>query len=376
MVFDRLDRNPGLRFIFTLAVLVILIQGLRLTQPIMLPIAFAAFLAMISLPVVFWLQKKRIPLQVAILLTVLAVVAVFGLLILLASQQFAELQARGPAYIVAIRGQVDEVLRLLEVRWPFLGETRASVMEFLVPENLLGLLDAQTLLAVAGGTFTRALSIVSTTFLVFLILYFALGEAAVLPRKLRAIAGRRMAYDERSGKIVSEVQKYLGIKTVTSLTTGVLLGVWTWLLGLDSPILLGLIAFVLNYVPTIGSVVASIPAVLLALVEFDPLGVSVVGFDFQRAFVTSLGYMAVNIVLGNWLEPIFVGRRLGLSTLVVVLSLVFWGWLWGAAGALLSVPLTMVVKIMLDNTRDLKWIAVLLDKNAPQEVLADSEEAS
>ena len=104
------------------------------------------------------------------------------------------------------------------------------------------------------------------------------------------------------------------------------------------------------------------PALALALIQVDPMSGDFVGFDIQHAVIVSLGYLTVNIVFGNWLEPILMGRRLGLSTLVVVLSLVFWGWLWGPVGAVLSVPLTMVVKIMLENTKDLQWVAVLLDK--------------
>ena len=363
MPFGQMEETPGLRLLFTLAVMVVLVHGLRLAQPIMMPFAVAAFLAVISLPVVFWLRKKRIPTPVAILLTVLAVASVFGLVILLASQQLAELQALGPAYGRALLSQVENLIfRLLEVGLPV--ELQPALEN--VRDNVLGVLN-QYLLALAGGTFTWALSFVTTTFLVFLILAFALSEAAVFPSKLRAVTGDRLASDERLGKIVGEVQGYLVIKTLVSLATGVLLGLWTWAMGLDSPLLLGLIAFVLNYVPTIGSIIASAPALVLAFVNFDAAGSTIVEFDLQRALVVGLGYLVVNVGFGNWLEPTLLGRRLGLSTLVVVLSLVFWGWLWGPVGALLSVPLTMVAKIMTENTKDLKWVAVLLDKNAPEE---------
>ena len=120
--------------------------------------------------------------------------------------------------------------------------------------------------------------------------------------------------------------------------------------------LLGLTAFLLNYVPTVGSIIAAIPAVALSIV--------LVG-NFGHALVVALGYLAVNTLFGNMLEPNLMGRRLGLSTLVVILSLLFWGWAWGPLGALLSVPLTVVVKIWLENTPDLKWVAVLLDKSPP-----------
>jgi hypothetical protein len=135
----------------------------------------------------------------------------------------------------------------------------------------------------------------------------------------------------------------------------------------DLPILLGLIAFILNYVPTIGSILASVPALILALINVDPVTAEFAGIDLQHAAIVGLGYVTVNVFFGNWLEPILMGRHFGLSTLIVVVSLFFWGWLWGPVGAVLSVPLTMVVKIMLENTRDLQWIAVLLDKSPPPE---------
>ena len=358
MIYDQFDRNPGLRLLFTLAIAFILIQGLRFTQPVLLPVATAAFLAVICLPIVLWLSRKRIPLALAILVTVLAVAGCFGLLILVGSQQLNELQARLLLVIDATVPQVYPWLAQVEEWVPALEEGQ-------LPELVRGLLDARFLTNLVTIATTWALSFITTTFLVVLIFVFALGEAAVLPRKLRIIAGDDVPLDERFGKIIGEVQGYLVIKTLVSLATGVLVGLWTWAMGLDLPILLGLIAFVLNYIPTIGSIIASVPAVVLALIDIDPVTAEFIGLDIQHAVIVCLGYLTVNVFFGNWLEPTLMGRRLGLSTLIVVVSLFFWGWLWGPLGALLSVPLTMVVKIMLENTRDLQWIAVLLDKNRP-----------
>jgi len=369
MVFDQLDQNPGLRFLFTLAIGVILIQGLRFVEPIVLPVALAGFLAVICLPIVLWLQHRGIPLLLAIPLTVLALACVFGLLVLVGTQQVPALQELLLAQGEAIEPELDNWLREVEARFglPEEGGIRATV---------LGLTDISTLASLATGATTWALSVVSTVFLVFLLLAFALGEAAVFPRKLGVIAGDAVASNRRLNAIVDEVQGYLVIKTLVSLATGVVLAIWAWAMGLELPLLLGLIAFSLNYIPTIGSIIASIPALALALVQIDAVTGEFLQFDLQRTLVVGLGYLVVNIVFGNWLEPTLMGRRLGLSTMVVVLSLVFWGWLWGPIGAVLSVPLTMVVKIMLENTTDLKWVAVLLDKAPPGEgVVAEGEPA-
>lgn len=368
MFFDELDRHPGLRFLFTLAIGVILIQGLRFAAPVVLPVALAGFLAIICLPIVLWLRGRRIPLVVAIPMTVLALACVFALLVMVGTQQVPALQQILLAQGQAIEPVLDEWLLEVEARFrlPEEGGIRATV---------LGLTDISTLAALATGATTWALSVVSTIFLVFLLLAFALGEAAVFPRKLGAVAGDMVASNERLNAIVDEVQGYLVIKSLVSVATGVVLGFWTWVMGLDLPLLLGLIAFTLNYVPTIGSVIASIPALALALINLGGEG-QFVEFDLDRTVIVGLGYLIVNIVFGNWVEPTLMGRRLGLSTMVVVLSLVFWGWLWGPIGAVLSVPLTMVVKIMLENTEDLKWVAVLLDKAPPAEAAAGTGDAA
>jgi AI-2 transport protein TqsA len=188
-----------------------------------------------------------------------------------------------------------------------------------------------------------------------------LSEATVFPDKFRSLSRSSGEQDDRLEKIVSEVQTYLVIKTVISLATGAILGLWAYFWGLDFPVLLGLAAFLLNYIPTVGSMIAAIPAVLLSIILYGSIG---------HALIVMSGYVLVNMVFGNILEPNLMGRRLGLSTLVVMLSLLFWGWAWGPLGALLSVPLTVMVKIWLENTVDLRWVAILLDKSAPVPVEA------
>jgi predicted PurR-regulated permease PerM len=154
---------------------------------------------------------------------------------------------------------------------------------------------------------------------------------------------------------MENVNRYLIIKTAASLVTGILIGLWVWILGLDFPLIWGLLAFMLNYIPTLGSIIAGVPAVLLGFIQFGP----------GRALMVAVGYLVVNAVLGSVVEPRFQGRGLGLSTLVVFLSLAFWGWVWGPVGALLSVPLTMTLKIALESSPDTRGIAILLGSNPP-----------
>jgi AI-2 transport protein TqsA len=287
-----------------------------------------------------------VPRAVAIFGAMLVVVGIFTVLVLAASRSLAELQGQLFVYVGRLQALRDRWFMALSDRF---GVSFQELIDF-------DLINPEALAAFLGGTVAQAASLLSTAFLVLLVMVFFLAEATVFPQKLQYLLEGSARGEERMNKVVAEIQSYLGIKTVISLATGLLLGVWCWVMGLDFPVLLGLIAFVLNYVPTVGSILAGTPAVLLSLILVGTLG---------HALVVTAGYVVVNTVFGNIIEPNLMGRRLGLSPLVVMLSLLFWGWTWGPVGALLSVPLTMVLKIWLENTRDLRWVAVLLDRTVP-----------
>ncbi len=357
MILDRSEQNPGARLLFIMACLVVVVYGLKFAAPILLPSALALFLAVLSLPVMLWLQHRRVPAPLAIAVTMLVTVAMFGLLILLASQSFSQLQDRLPRYAIQ--------LQTLQASWvsAFEARTNLAIGDYLAND----LINPAAVVDLARGAVSRIAQFLSQTFLVFLIMAFMLGEATVFPDKFHHVTGEGGGREDRLAKVVTEVQTYLGIKTMVSLATGLVLGLWAYLMDLDFPVLLGLTAFLLNYVPTVGSIIAAAPAVLLSLVLVGTV---------THALLVGLGYVVVNAVFGNFLEPNLMGRRLGLSTLVVILSLLFWGWTWGPIGALLSVPLTVVVKIWLENTPDLRWVAILLDKAPPSTDTAPMPEGS
>lgn len=357
MILDRYEQHPGARFLLVLACGVVVVWGLQFAAPILLPFSLALFLTVLSLPLMLWLKGRGVPAPLATAAAVLVDVAVFGVLILMASQSVAELQEFLPRYIARLQDLQRAWIDALEVRFDL------PVRSY-IDTNLI---DPQALVEFAGGTIQRAASLLSQAFLVFLVMIFMLAEAAGFPDKLRAILGPEADWDDRLAKVIREVQEYLLIKTAMSLMTGLILGLWCWAMGLDFPVLLGLTAFLLNYVPTVGSIIAAVPAILLSLVLEGTA---------SHAFLVGVGYLLVNTGFGNIIEPNLMGRRLGLSTLVVILSLLFWGWTWGPVGALLSVPLTMVVKIWLENTRDMRWVAMLLDKYPASEPLPEASPAN
>jgi predicted PurR-regulated permease PerM len=349
VIANSSEQTPGARFLVVAAAAVVIVWGLQYLQPIMLPFALAVFLSVLALPVLGGLRNRGVPGWIAIAVSMSVVVGVFALFLLTASASFTDFQEALPRY--------QDGFQQLRAQWTTSIESSTSLLQegdvnaFLQNVDLY---DPARIFEVAGTTLGRAATFVGQGLLVLLIMVFVLAEAMVFPQKLEAIFGDGVTGEERMRTVITEVQQYLGIKTLVSLATGLLIGVWCWALNLDFAVLLGLIAFALNYIPTVGSIIASVPAIALSLI--------LTGGSFAHALFVAAGYAVVNTVFGNFIEPSLMGRRLGLSTLVVILSLLFWGWVWGPIGALLSVPLTMIVKISLENTQDLRWIAQLLDK--------------
>jgi predicted PurR-regulated permease PerM len=185
---------------------------------------------------------------------------------------------------------------------------------------------------------------------------FILLEVSSFPMKLRTILNDPKAAFPQFGKFVEDINRYMVIKTGVSVATGILTSIWLTVLGVDFPILWGFLAFLLNYVPNIGVIIAALPAVLLAFIQY---GTGI-------ALLTALGYLVVNFVIGTVVEPKLVGKGVGLSTLVVFLSLIFWGNLLGLIGMVLCIPLTMTIKFALENNEGTQWVAVLLGPESPQ----------
>ena len=206
-------------------------------------------------------------------------------------------------------------------------------------------------------------NLLTNGFLILMTAIFMLLEATSIPAKLRTISGDRESSLESFDKFVNDVKNYMAIKTLISLFTGAVVAVFVFMMGLDYPLLWGMLAFALNYVPNIGSIIAAVPAVLLAVIQIG----------LVKAMIIATGYVVINLVMGSVIEPRFMGKSLGLSTMVVFLSLLFWGWILGPVGMLLSVPLTITAKIALDSREESRWIAVLL---GPEVVITERKTES
>ena len=346
----------GGRYLLTAASFVIVIAGLRAAASLILPILLAGFLAILSLPLLRWLRQRGLGVAVSVLLTVLAAMAVLVVFGLLVSGAVAEAGAAAPEYIEELQNRAREARDRLQES----SLSEYIAMDRLDPASLVEVLTS-TFGGVVCGTVLGVATLASYATLVLLALIFMLTESAGFADKMRlALQGRDIDFSQVR-VITREVQHYLGIKTAISLVTGSVIFVATWLLGLDFPLFWGLLAFVLNYIPTLGSMIAGVPAVILAFIQHG----------FGLAGLVAVVYLAVNILFGNLIEQRLMGVRFRLSTLVVFLSLLFWGFIWGPLGMLLSVPLTRSLVIVLEHTSDHAWVTVLVGRNPGGTALED-----
>lgn len=322
-----------------IAAIVIIIAGMREASAILVPFLLAVFIAVIGGPSTFWLKRKGVPSSLAVLAVVLVMLGIGVGMGAVLSTSLNGFYQKMDSYNAGLNQQMDALFTWLKgmgihLDWNLLKEV-------VNPGEAMQLVG--TLLAGFGGVLTN-------TFLITLTVVFILLEASGFPAKLRAATGDPKASVHAFEEFTHAVKSYLAIKTAVSLATGLSAALWGAVLGLDFPLLWGLLAFLFNYVPTIGSILAAVPAVLLALVQLGPF----------PALLVAVGYLCINFIFGSLIEPRFMGHGLGLSTLVVFLSLVFWGWVLGPVGMLLSVPLTITAKIGLESREETRWLAILL----------------
>lgn len=330
--------------LLTLASFVIVVAGMRAAQPLMVPFLLAIFIAIICTGPLHWLQERKVPTALAVLIIILTVIAISLTILTLVGTSVNDFTLSIPTYQEKLRLQTLGLL-------PWLEKLGVKI----APGDLLNYFDPGKAMQMVASTLAKTGGVLTNALLILLTVIFILLEAAGMPAKMHAALDDAEASLSSFERFSDGVRQYLAIKTLVSLATGLLITLWLLFLGLDYPLLWGLVAFLLNYIPNIGSIIAAIPAVLLSLVQLGP----------SSTLLVAGGYLATNLLMGSALEPKLMGRKLGLSTLIVFLSLVFWGWVLGPVGMLLSVPLTMIVKIALEVNPETTWLAILLGSEAP-----------
>lgn len=345
---DRSPRGHVVRGLVAAAALVVVIAGLREARPVVVPMLVSAFVAFACLPAVTRLRSWRVPKVLAVVLVMIGVVGVVSAIAVFVGSSLTAFVQAMPVYQARLGARLGDVLTWFAVRG-FQVPDSTQLAGIIDPGAALGLVA--TLLNGVGDTLTNGL-------LILLTVVFILLEASSFRVKMQRAFHREGASFPQIAAFTSGMKQYLVIKTMVSLVTGTLVAVWLAILGVDFPLLWGLLAFLLNYIPNIGSILASIPASLLALVQIGT----------GSALLVLLGFLVINIVMGNIVEPKWTGYGVGLSPLVVFFSLIFWGWVLGPMGLILSVPLSVTVKIALESSEETHWVAVLMGpENVPDD---------
>jgi len=339
-----MNLGRGAKTVLLIAAVVVAFAGIKLASSLLVPLLLAGFIATVSAPLVFWLCEKGVPKGLAVLMALALDIAVLG------------------AIGVLVGSSVNTFYKRLPIYQSGLAETLTAASDWLsrygiAPDSLNEAGQIGSAMEMVAWLLQSLAGILSNVVLVLLLVTFMLLEATGLRSKFETIVGGESARARRAAK---EMKTYLVVKTGTSLLTGLCVGVWLAIWDVDLPVLWGLLAFLLAYVPTIGAIVAGVPPLMLAVIQFGP----------GNALLVTTGYVGINLAIGV-VEPRVFGRALGLSPLVVFLSVILWGWLLGPIGALLSVPLTMMVKIAARNTQDMRWVAILLASAEKADLLAE-----
>ncbi len=331
--------SPITKTLIVCASLVIIVAGMKAAAAILVPFLLAVFIAIIVTPIYFTLQRIGLNPAVSLLVMITAVILIGGVGILITMASIDDFQENRRKYPDQYSAQMEQVETWLR-QWRLMEEN----------QTFGNLIDGQVVMGYLARVAGTIRDLLGQGTLILIVVIFILLEAATMPDKIRAIPGLSDDNWQRMTQIVGDTRRYITLKTVTSAVTGVLIWLLLKVLRVDSAEFLGLLAFVLNFVPAIGSIIAGIPGVLLAFVLHGPI----------TAVIATVGYLAVNFGVSNGLEPKIMGRGLGLSPLVIIIAMFFWGWVLGPIGMLLSVPLAMTAKIALESDEETRWIALLM----------------
>lgn len=335
--------------------MVVVIIGMQMAKDMLVPFLVAVFLALITVRPMLWMQKNRVPAILGALIIVTCIMLILTVVGAIVGSSIADFTAALPAY----QQRLDSIVQGV---FGFVIETMNVDQSI---ESLSDMIDPGWAMGLVAVILNGVKDVLTNVFLIFFTMIFILLEASTVETKVEAAFGRRAKSLERPRIFLKNLGRYLGIKTVVSIATGVFAGLLTWAIGVDFPLLWAMLAFLLNYVPTIGSMIAAVPAVLLALVQLGP----------GEAMATAVGFAAINVVFGNFIEPRLMGYGVGISPLVVFVGLVFWGWVFGPVGMLLSVPLTMTLKLALESDDGTRWIAILLGSERDAQYALDQGQA-
>ena len=337
------------------AAFIIIIAGIMYAASIVTSLLLAFFISIICAQPIYWLQKKKVSQGLAVAIDFVAIVGIFFGFGEIIATSFSSFSEDAPKYEKNLNEMGASIFQFFNNYG--IDVSMNEMTNTFEPAKIMGL--TASFLSQLGGFMGNA-------FTIFFLTLFLLLELDSFPVKTKAILKDTTESLKYLNVIGDSIRHYLSIKTITSLLTGVLIWICLAIIGVDYAIIWALIAFLLNYIPNIGSIIAAVPAVLFALVQLG----------FGGVIWTTTAFVAVNMIIGNAVEPKMMGKGLGLSTFVVFLSLLFWGFVLGTVGMFLSVPLTMAIKIMLEQNPDTKWLSIVLGTKQEAQTVVDSKSKS
>lgn len=327
----------------TIAAAFVVLFGLKYTRDLAVPMIMAAFLAIVSYPITVSLRRLRFPHWLAVSFTVaidFGLISTIAWIIKCLAQDVATTLHSN--FMSQVTAKFDSLMHLLD-QWGVGAQAR----DFLAsPESII---DPKQILALSQSITGQIVSFMSVSVLVLILMTFMLGEAPLFRRNFTSLPNSMRGKAQIFGAL-RNIQRFLLIKTIASVSTGLLAGLLCHVLDIPFAFLWGFIACTLNFIPTIGSILAAVPPILLALLLSD----------WSTVFMVSGGFLTINFAIGNGIEPLFLGKQFGIATTVVVISVLLWGWVWGPFGMLLAVPITVLTKLALENSHDFSWLATII----------------
>ncbi len=325
-------------FLVVMASVVIILAGIKSASVVIVPFLLSLFIAIILTPAYTYLQSKKIPSAIALLIVIGVFLVLLGLVAKLIGTSIADFSANTNMYT-----------QKLTATYMSLASSLQTYGVDIKIEEFLGLIDTKRIMTFSTTIIQSIGSMFSNSFIVILTVVFMLLESGNFMDKIDFADGDKETV-KHIDTIAKKIKEYMVLKTLISLLTGFIIWIVLIIIGTDYAFLWAVLAFLFNFIPNIGSIIAAVPAVIITLVQLGSM----------HALIVVLTYLGVNVVVGSIIEPKIMGKGLGLSTLVVFLSLLFWGWLLGIVGMLLSIPLTIMAKIIFDTHQKTKWISVLL----------------
>jgi AI-2 transport protein TqsA len=345
-------RQPSfLRAMLVLAALVVVFTGMRLAAPILNPILFAVVLALLFSPIYAWLRRHRIPTPLALVIMLVGLSVLFLAIAGIVGVSIARFSGDIASYTSKLNDQLDNIQSLTNS----LGLSKADLQKALSPSALTGAI---------GAVLSGVADFLSNLFLILIIVLFLLAEGPDMMNRLRASTGEDHPQVARLTLFGRSVIRQLGLRAIVNLFTATGVTILLLVLRVDFPLMWGILAFFLSFIPWIGLPLAVAPAVVLALAEHG----------LTSALLVIAGVAVINILAENAVSPMLMGRGLSISPTVLFLGFIFWAWLLGGPGAFLAAPLTIFLILMLETFPETRWLANVMGMGGPEPDGPDPEE--